>query len=563
MQHAVRLASQYRSKMSTMQPKGAEGSQAPWTTTSPSRAAKKENGSRPERIVDRLRGPTRSSDLQSVALAGPSDIQSIALAGQWDVPSTSTCTQTRRTRRSSPPLVARQPSPVLWTKQNQDWKNSWHRSLVYPATGRNRATVDAGDIVRLDEGEFLNDNLISFYLRYLQVKLEREQPEFLKKVYIFSTFFFEKLRSTRGKINYEGVKAWTTKFDLFSYDYVIVPVNEHAHWYLAIICNVPNALGGITAGADDDVMDATQDSPRPNAPGLLLKRAANATQPMPIKNDCRTPSSGGSQKVDYRQPKIVTLDSLGSQHSATCKALKEYLVEEAKEKKGLGLAVIPSGLTAKGIPQQDNFCDCGVFVLGYVEEFLKDPDGVARKLVQKESLEWDMRAPSLLRDSIRTLLFDLQEEQRLRLEQEKEERKEKAAEKDRSRNPQLAGLAAQALAKAKPARDAGNGTAQGRPGGSGLESARQQAGDASTLAGRLESDSSASTTVPNEAFFSAQSSPDEELPKVGAVLESNENETTDDRRSEPRFVTKLPSSPEPGRLGTESCQYDGIDPSVG
>ena len=39
--------------------------------------------------------------------------------------------------------------------------------VVYPAQGSKRATVDWIDLERLDEGEFLNDNLISFYLRYV------------------------------------------------------------------------------------------------------------------------------------------------------------------------------------------------------------------------------------------------------------------------------------------------------------------------------------------------------------------------------------------------------------
>lgn len=131
------------------------------------------------------------------------------------ITSTISHTRARPTKAASPVLAARQPSPERWTSKNPDWRKQWHDSLVFPATGKNRTTVDGDDILRLDEGEFLNDNLISFYLRYLQFKLEKERPELLKKVYIFSTFFFEKLRSTKGKINYEGVKAWTTKFDLF------------------------------------------------------------------------------------------------------------------------------------------------------------------------------------------------------------------------------------------------------------------------------------------------------------------------------------------------------------
>ncbi|UKZ57683.1 hypothetical protein TrVGV298_011543 [Trichoderma virens] len=148
----------------------------------------------------------------------------------------------RSTRSSGPSTRHRMPSPIGWTQLNPEWHESWQAPLVFPPTGKNRATVDKIDIPRLDENEFLNDNLINFYIRYLEHTLEKERPELLRKVYFFSTFFFEKLRSTKGKINYDGVKAWTAKVDLLSYDYIFVPVNEHAHWYLAIICNIPNAI---------------------------------------------------------------------------------------------------------------------------------------------------------------------------------------------------------------------------------------------------------------------------------------------------------------------------------
>lgn len=46
--------------------------------------------------------------------------------------------------------------------------NDCCRPLVYPAVGRDKATVDFDDLKRLDEGEWLNDNLIMFYLKYVQ-----------------------------------------------------------------------------------------------------------------------------------------------------------------------------------------------------------------------------------------------------------------------------------------------------------------------------------------------------------------------------------------------------------
>lgn len=113
----------------------------------------------------------------------------------------------------------------------------WRDPLNF-GEGRQRATVNFTDLQRLDEGEFLNDNLIDFYMIYCfeQHKVPRD------KVYFFNTFFYTRLTENTGRasMNYEAVKRWTSKIDIFLYDYIVVPINEDTHWYLAIICNVGN-----------------------------------------------------------------------------------------------------------------------------------------------------------------------------------------------------------------------------------------------------------------------------------------------------------------------------------
>ncbi|KAL2676911.1 hypothetical protein Neosp_010678 [[Neocosmospora] mangrovei] len=368
--------------------------------------------------------------------------------------------ETRRTRRSSPVPLIRDKTPDRWSMQNPGWDKDWHRSLVYPPTGKNRATVDKDDIPRLDEGEFLNDNLISFYLRYLQIQLEKERPEVLDKVYIFNTFFFEKLRSNRAKINYDGVKAWTARIDLLSYDYIVVPVNENAHWYLAIIYNAPRLLPQPEKKApssereaivveDNDATRSPKLSPvertlatisldeevsKPNNDQATNGISDTTSDAVPVKNTeapsktSKRKSSGGTQKFSIDEPRIITLDSLGSAHSPTCKCLRDYLVEEARHKKGVEITTPPGGMTARNIPEQDNYCDCGVFVLGYMEHFLQDPDEAVRKLLQKEQTNWNIR-PSQIRKKVRNILFALQQEQHERLEKEKQQKKQLKAAK--------------------------------------------------------------------------------------------------------------------------------------
>ncbi|PBP26723.1 Ulp1 protease family protein [Diplocarpon rosae] len=401
----------------------------------------------------------------------------------------------------------RSPSPFRWTENNPGWQAEyWHNnvSVIYPREGKNKASVDRKDIERLDEGEFLNDNLIIFYLRWLEHRLAEERPDLVDRIYFHNTFFYERLtKPGKGKvdgINYDAVARWTAKVDLLKYDYIVVPVNETAHWYVAIICNAPKLLengtgakeSSLQANAEDggdndqagvgsrgiptlhqivnqsptcellevidsEMRDVTLDDKQTESPAVencyvqsfaslnMVTVAPEATQvdigeisPVDIVSDIRPDatkannvkkakrkSTPAPRKYDPEEPRIITLDSLGITHSPTCTNLKKYLMQEIKAKKGIEIDDPGGlGLTAKGIPLQDNHCDCGLFLLIYIEQFLKSPDDFVRNILQRDPVrshvsisidatenwsEWP-RA-SKMRDDIRDLLFELQKEQ--------------------------------------------------------------------------------------------------------------------------------------------------------
>ena len=430
----------------------------------------------------------------------------------------------------------REPSPMLDEFPEEERYSKkfglgprWTRSLIYPKAGKKKTTVDWSDLERLDEGQYLNDNLIGFYLRFLEHQVEEKNPELLKKVYFFNTFFFASLTNTqRGKrpINYESVQKWTRGIDLFTYDYVVVPINEAAHWYVAIICNLPELIqpsateeDQIAARTQSDsehgvevanekaahsvdpvaspsalieapfLLDSNNDRPeeqdptasfadmsleteaeKPRADRLkdggigvsagsimadqsteedqemldaqlqenitessILEDAGPSERPKavmgkdgPIAED---PSSNAScskkrkrrsippiKKIDATQPAIITFDSLGAPHPPTIRILKHYLREEGVAKRN-GMEFDDSrlkGLTAKQIPQQDNFSDCGLFLLGYVEKFLENPNEFVGRVVKREydiKKDWPKMDPSEMRNSLRTLIQDLRDGQ--------------------------------------------------------------------------------------------------------------------------------------------------------
>ncbi|KAJ7758160.1 hypothetical protein DFH07DRAFT_456883 [Mycena maculata] len=114
--------------------------------------------------------------------------------------------------------------------------------LVYPPNQTGAVNITNGDVNRLSPGEFLNDTLIEFGLKLWLQDLEKENPELVKQIHVFSSFFYKKLNKKNPQEGYESVKKWTSKFDLFDKKYIIVPINENLHWYLAIIYHPEHTL---------------------------------------------------------------------------------------------------------------------------------------------------------------------------------------------------------------------------------------------------------------------------------------------------------------------------------
>lgn len=352
----------------------------------------------------------------------------------------------QRNLRSSKPkiLSPTPPPPERWTEKNPNWveERGYSIPLVYE-----RTTISATDIERLDEGQFLNDEIISFYAKYLHKKLEARDEQVARKVYIFSSFFWEKLRSS----GYDGVKGWTTKIDVTSFDYIVVPINQSAHWYVAIICN-PGALlpEEIAIQGHDAVHSAViglehQDPASIQGEGSIKLEAVTSSlahisfdeqqvddsTAVDVENAKANPSAKkskvarrgpGPRKYDPKDPRVIVLDSLDGSHTNVATTLKTYLKNEIKQRKNVDIEVPQQfGMAAKDIPFQTNFTDCGIYLLGYLEEFMKDPYEFTRRILQHESRTWDFHA-SAMRNQIREVIFGLQREYRQEVKLRKREK---------------------------------------------------------------------------------------------------------------------------------------------
>ncbi|KAJ1973494.1 hypothetical protein H4R34_005058, partial [Dimargaris verticillata] len=340
------------------------------------------------------------------------------------------------------------------------------RLFIYPFSGVKSVTVTTHDLYRLNDGEYLNDSVIEFYLKYLQERLVATNPELAADVHIFNTFFYPQLvaRSNRMGLNllislnpyfnmcaffrigqillalvgslatecYDRVKSWTSKVDIFKKRFIIIPIHDRAHWFLALIVNpglmVSEAVDGeSTPSASSSspmpptTADSTQESHEATATPLRRTRShvqvsstevspsreridVNLTNltGMPTESPSLLPvpdfsvdaSIGDSIKRRYekklrselkrhsRSPRklhnvfnssgIFILDSLGLHHPMVFRILNSYLRLEAETKQKTVVVPKLQGAYAK-VPLQTNHCDCGVFVLEYVETFLREP----------------------------------------------------------------------------------------------------------------------------------------------------------------------------------------------
>ncbi|CAD6195284.1 unnamed protein product [Caenorhabditis auriculariae] len=246
--------------------------------------------------------------------------------------------------------------------------------LVFPPLQcRDKVTIYMSNLRALAEGELLNDAVIEFYLLYIKYYLMDEALR--NRVHFFNSFLISTLATgipplslsvssnpttlARKKLhvmpNYERVKNWTKKVDIFSKDYLVIPINDECHWLVIIVVN----------------------------PGGCL---------VPVNDK---PKSG--EIGTY----IVYFDSLPDFCGRRMRHLKtfvEFYLEfefENKKKSGrfaseVALRFAPERIFTfrpRNVPLQKNFIDCGVYALYFVELFFRD-----NKLIPFEELnhfDWE------------------------------------------------------------------------------------------------------------------------------------------------------------------------------
>lgn len=172
------------------------------------------------------------------------------------------------------------------SKSDQASDKNVRSILIYPPTGKGGLSINTEDFACLAVDQYLNDVIIDFYLNYLL--LERLTVEQQAKTHIFSTFFYKRLTTmnakgkkgdnklTAAQKRHERVKNWTKGVNLFEKDFIIIPINEQSHWFLAIIC-FPSLKGPVTMEGNQPVKLTPLTKKKPVAERKVALQIGNTT----------------------------------------------------------------------------------------------------------------------------------------------------------------------------------------------------------------------------------------------------------------------------------------------
>lgn len=236
----------------------------------------------------------------------------------------------------------------------------------------------------------LNDTIVEYYMIHC---LMRAKPENKRRIHLFNTFFYKKLRSSRGNLA-DLSRTWDKNVKLFDHDYLVVPVCSRQHWMLVIICYPANV-------------------PALNKPVVIIgDNRRRITQPMILIFD--------SLRFKY-------LNSVADPFRKFLQSRWEYERPDACPRMFMAPDVLKTQLAK--VPQQRNPYDCGIFMLHFFQKFLTEPDYYKLAVMTQLELRtgWVVDA-SYLRNHIKDIIRRSKKSMTISLPEKEEEKEEEEEE---------------------------------------------------------------------------------------------------------------------------------------
>ncbi|VUZ52139.1 unnamed protein product [Hymenolepis diminuta] len=285
-----------------------------------------------------------------------------------------------------------------------------------PPGSKDSIFLTYADIECLAPGMFVNDTIINFYLKYLYFEQFSDQQR--HSTHLFNSFFYSRLCAAHPETNsndeerevvmarHKAVATWTRRSDIFTKDYIIIPINENLHWFLGLVC-YPWMVGMVSYNKlyseynydqcqlVPDFADTTFDPNVGDVGNEEIKVLSTDSQGEAFNRWRRRRLAWLRKRGINAMPCILLFDSLASQHRVgNLHKIRSYLQAEwdvrRSERDG---EMIFNKDTIRGfsprVPGQGNLVDCGIFLLHYVEMFFKRPvKSYTREYFQNEMSRW-------------------------------------------------------------------------------------------------------------------------------------------------------------------------------
>ncbi|XP_034237938.1 uncharacterized protein LOC117643271 isoform X2 [Thrips palmi] len=200
--------------------------------------------------------------------------------------------------------------------------------MIYPPPpSKGGISINTEDYACLGEDQFLNDVIIDFYLKYLMQSVLSEEDR--ERTHVFSSFFYKRLTSrpkTKGRRHpieddpkltpaekrHARVKTWTKNVNLFSKDFIIIPINENCHWFLAIVC-FPGQDGCLRM-SDNTPIDIPKPASIPSpsvssAAAVAAAAAAATTAKLKVQNNVMSIGATTITPVKAPAASTITIDN--------------------------------------------------------------------------------------------------------------------------------------------------------------------------------------------------------------------------------------------------------------
>ncbi|CAG9324029.1 unnamed protein product [Blepharisma stoltei] len=177
--------------------------------------------------------------------------------------------------------------------------------------------IKESDYSRLNPKQYLNDNVVDFFLLYFLNESER------KSIHVFNSFFYKTLEND----GYEKIAKWVNEKEIFDKDYWVIPLAINNHWVLLVVC-YPKCI--------------------------FLK----------------------NRKGKQKRPQILLFDSLNIIEEDLGENVRYFIANAWATLNNEDYCEIPEKevpLIAVRVPQQENLFDCGVYLIFFAKVFMRAP----------------------------------------------------------------------------------------------------------------------------------------------------------------------------------------------